>query len=706
MSDANLPALPGSTDDVIDGQIVDEPATRPVIVLRPVVNVVQIVLVAARHEHARRVARHGAYVAAGVVVALRRWHQRRTRHERMLRGAEAAGDHPSALEWAKQAELERHQRHERRVKRAEVALAIAVATPVIFGLWLGGMVLLGVLLWVGGDGPRGMAWPWLTLAHAVRFGVEVAPTVGLVLAIGVPVAVLLALYHTGRHAGDLAPRWAMAAKPGDEDSGIVVTADSVVVALQNLGKIPALTKAFKDGWKPTFTTLPVRDGRGYSCVFSLPLGTTPAMVADQRPVLARNLHREEIEVWPSAGPPGYASLFVADSGSISRAAPAYPLMHEGRADVFDGVPAGVTPRGEEILVPVVANNGIAGGLPGTGKSNAIRVVLLGCCTDPLCQVEAYVGALNGDFDAFAPRLARYVRGLDDEQIAAMVHRLHELYEEVARRESRLAELNAKKLTRQIAEQHPDMRPVVAAFSEAHELFGHAEHGPVAAELATKIVKRGRKTGVVTWYDTQSARAAAIPPSLVENVSVNVCFAVRSWRNNDGFLKDGAFAAGIRATELSPQRDKGTSLATGVSDEQYELLKWFYIAADDDAGTDDATEVIERCMQTVDPRTPVSGSVPAIEVEHRDVLDDVAGVIGSDRVKLRDLAGMLRRLAPAWAPYKTMTATRLRDHLADEGVRVINTSGTPYLDPADLRRALAERREVGELCRCGMHAPAF
>jgi DNA segregation ATPase FtsK/SpoIIIE, S-DNA-T family len=70
----------------------------------------------------------------------------------------------------------------------------------------------------------------------------------------------------------------------------VVAADTIVLALQHL-PIPALRKAFKDGWRPTFHTLPVKDGRGYSAVYSLPLGVTAEMIADQRPVFARNMHR-------------------------------------------------------------------------------------------------------------------------------------------------------------------------------------------------------------------------------------------------------------------------------------------------------------------------------------------------------------------------------------------------------------------------------
>jgi S-DNA-T family DNA segregation ATPase FtsK/SpoIIIE len=154
----------------------------------------------------------------------------------------------------------------------------------------------------------------------------------------------------------------------------------------------------------------------------------------------------------------------------------------------------------------------------------------------------------------APRLTTYRKGLDDEVIEAAVERLHELYRSVGEREQMLADLHAKKVTRQLAQQYPELRPHVSLFSECHELFSHPQYGELAGELAVKTAKRARKTAEVLWFDTQSSRKSAIPPALVELVSVNCCFAVKSWRSNDGFLGDGSFAAGIRATELRPGRD--------------------------------------------------------------------------------------------------------------------------------------------------------
>ena len=150
-----------------------------------------------------------------------------------------------------------------------------------------------------------------------------------------------------------------------------------------------------------------------------------------------------------------------------------------------------------------------------------------------------------------------------------------------------------------------LRPVVALFSECHELFGHPGFGQEAADLAAQVLRRGRKAAVTLAFDTQSSRADAIPPRIVELVKINACFAVKAWRSNDGFLGDGSFQAGIRATELRPGKDVGTSIVTGATPERFEIVKWFYIEADDDTGYDAATDVIARAVGYLDQRTAVA-----------------------------------------------------------------------------------------------------
>jgi len=696
---AELAELDG---EIVDAEIVDdEPAvSRPpsvvqVVIVRPV----QVIKVVVRHDHAKAAGRHAMYIPLGaLVLAKRLWDSRSTsRFERFIRAAESAGNHEGALAWEDLRTKFIKDRHQRRMDWINTAQQVLLAVPkVVLGLFAI-LAVLGIFIAIGTKHIGEIVTPFKVVAGIVKWTViAVSVSYGPVL-LALPWIGMGALWWAGRaHANANMTGW-MVPRKSDDDTGLLVTADTIVLALQNLPN-PALRRAFKEGWRPTFHTLPVRDGRGYSAVFSLPLGVTAGMVADQRPVLARNVHRGEVEVWPSdaeqagTGPAGTVSVWIADPGVLSKPAPEYPLMHEGAADVFEGVPGGVSPRGDEITIPIVGNNFVVGGQMGQGKSNACRVIMLGCALDPLAELDVFVFANNGDFDAYEPRLARYHKGVEDDAIEAAVSRLHELYAEVGRREARLAELGAKKVTRQLAKAHRDLRPIVALFSECHELFGHDDHGVLAAELATKTAKRARKTAITMLFDTQSSRKEAIPPKLVELVSVNACFYVKTWRSNDGFLGDGSFAAGIRATELRPGRDRGTSLITGVSDSQFELLRWYFVEVDDDTGFDAAADVIARAVANVAPGMSIDGGAPVPAIEARDLLDDLDQVLDDDRVKLRDAVGLLRKIAPTWSRYQRMTAKQLAADLAAEGVRTVNSSGTPWLDPAELHRVLAGRHK--------------
>src|SRR3954447_15253017 len=191
------------------------------------------------------------------------------------------------------------------------------------------------------------------------------------------------------------------------------------------------------------------------------MGVTPEMIADKRDVLARNLVRAPLEVWPSAAErAGYVDLWVADQGSTERPAPPYPLLYDGAADVFAGVPLGVSIRGEVIAPALPGANLAFGGMMGQGKSTAARIALVGAALDPLAELWVFVFANNGDFDAYRPRLSRYHRGVDDTTVVAAVESLRTLYDEVGRREARLAGLGAK-VTRPLTGKYPDLRPLVA-----------------------------------------------------------------------------------------------------------------------------------------------------------------------------------------------------------------------------------------------------
>ncbi|NGY63408.1 cell division protein FtsK [Lentzea sp. NEAU-D13] len=612
-------------------------------------------------------------------------------YRRQIRAAEVAGDREALAEWIDRRELATERRHKRLMEAPK--LAAGIARVLLGSLVAVTLLMLVTALVVELTDLGSFAAFFDGVLDVLRFAITAVTVVWTPFVAATPLLIGFAAWREGRKTGTV-PDWALSPAKRQEAS-VIVTPGGIAQALAHLG-IPTLNKALKDGWTVEFATPPVRvNNRGYATVFSLPLGITPTMIADKRAVLARNLHRDTIEVWPTgAERAGYVDLWVADAGSGSKPAPAYPMLTAGTVDVFASVPFGVSQRGDLIAPPLVEANLVFGGLPGQGKSNAVRVVMLGAALDPLAELWVFVFAGNGDFDAYTPRLARYERGTRPEVAEAALAALHELYAEVGRREEKLAELGVKKVTRALAEKHKDLRPIVAGFSECHELFGNPDFGKEAGEVAVNIVKRGRKTGVILAFDTQSSRAAAIPPALVENVAMNVCFYVKTWRNNDGFLGDGSFQAGIRATELRFNVDRGTAVATGTTDETFELLRWFYIEADD-SGFDAAADVIARAMTAVHPSVATGGQPQKIAPTTRDLLEDLDEVLGTDPVPAADVPALLARHAPGWAPYRTLNGKALVAQLAALGVKVPSTGNRWPVRPEDVRAALA-RAATGHL----------
>jgi len=151
--------------------------------------------------------------------------------------------------------------------------------------------------------------------------------------------------------------------------------------------------------------------------------------------------RAALETWPTEGnEAGILDLWIADKGRLGKGAGPWPLLHEGRVDVFTGVPIGRTQRGLVIHGLFFERNWLVGGRPGQGKTSLVRILVLGAGLDPTAEIWVFVIAQNTDFDPLAPRLSRYAVGMGPEVAAATVHALADLLTEMQRRGKLLATL--------------------------------------------------------------------------------------------------------------------------------------------------------------------------------------------------------------------------------------------------------------------------
>jgi S-DNA-T family DNA segregation ATPase FtsK/SpoIIIE len=633
--------------------------------------------------------RHGSYIVGGTRVLTRRaWDSRTTaRHERMMRAAEAAGQEDVARDWEQRAYIFRQSRHRRRMELLQLAInapkAIAMGTAGGAGI----LLMLGIMLAWANQDVHDVLTP---LEATVSFVSWVAFLAGVIwdpLLTALPWIALAGVWAVGRHR-QTAPTWAL---PGDpEQRDVVPDEGAILKALGNLGIAP-LNKAIKDGWQPRWVQPTTRSGNGWHTQLQLPMGVTVEMINGKKNVLAHNLLRKPVEVWPTEPPkqPGTLDLWVADQGSLSGAVPPWPLLTEGTVDYFKGVPVAVSQRGEPIIGKLMAANYMVGGIMGSGKSSLVIALLLGAILDPLVIVEAYVMAYNVDYDPLKPRLRVLVKGDDDEDIEAALKALRNLRDEVTLRGKVLEELGgeATKVTRELALKDPRMRPKVVVFDECHELFMHKEYGKEAAELAIKVMKKARKVAITLIWVTVSPTADSLPRDVTRNTSHRVAFAVGDHVANDGLLGSGRHKAGITATTLIPGEDVGTAVTVGFSNKPFEVIRSHYVARDPDKGIDEVTPVVDRAMGLYEHRDVPEAPVFA-PVDH---LADIAAVLGHETKMLTQ--DVLRGLADRnLAEYDGWTFRDLRRVLDEAGHGEYKTGGRQHVSLDRILEAIAARDE--------------
>src|SRR5690606_18155971 len=220
-----------------------------------------------------------------------------------IAAAQAAGDHGTV------AQLQQIRATERRVliERMKVLLEFGVRLPKALA-WTTGLTLaLAMVAAIVAQilpGGTDFVGVWTTLAEIADTSWEWIVTIAQwspVAAGAVLAGALIRAYNNRRRAGRVPASLAAPASKRELDDAarILVTADGIVRALQHL-PIPALSRAFTDGWQPAFALIPAREGegqfKGYRAVCDRPVGVTPAMLSDKRDVLARNLNRNLIEV--------------------------------------------------------------------------------------------------------------------------------------------------------------------------------------------------------------------------------------------------------------------------------------------------------------------------------------------------------------------------------------------------------------------------
>lgn len=698
---SNLPAVPSNAVEemVFDGEVVEEtappqPPARVVIVINQTINIVQ------------RPARHAAYVPAGAVVLARRWHRRRSLAEDMARRAEQAGDRTAALAMLQHAELERKGRAERRKQRAETLIALAKASPWLIGLWVLAMLAAGACLAAAHHSIGYVLWPWKAL---VTFTADLAGVIVVLTwaaAFGAPVAVLAVLYRLGRTRADL-PSWLMTPARREEREGDPVTPSVLVTALRDLG-IPVLRKAVQsmDDGAAQMLSLITSAGCGIEVDVYLPSGVSTSEVRSRREKLAENVGRHNHELFITVpGRPRTVRLWIADSGALDEPIGPSPLVtdHAVRADYRTGrAPWGQSLRGEPSTVSVFQRHVLVTGISNHGKTAALRALALWLSLSPRVRFRIADFKGVGDWGMFDGLAEVLIQGPTDEHVAAGTLMAEAGVAEMQERTALMQELTAEGWTQEKILADPRFDPLVLVFDEAQKAYGCGAVGddgrPYGGTKNTSryfqaikaIHDQGRAVCVTTWEGTQDPTNENLPKRTREGNHIRASLVVGTEAQAAMALGENAVAAGAAPHELRQGADKGVVVVAGdVTAFDAPRGQTFTIIRTHFIGDEDAAAVAARAVKLRGGRVQAQGA-PATETP-RDLLADLAGVIdGPERAKVSDLPQRLRRLAPSWPEYRSLTGRQLRARLTELGVRTTNTDNIPELSPAELHRSIAAR----------------
>ncbi|MFF3864582.1 cell division protein FtsK [Micromonospora sp. NPDC001898] len=403
-----------------------------------------------------------------------------------------------------------------------------------------------------------------------------------------------------------------------------LTADLVRRALTSL-QMPAINSAVaKD---PKAISFPVdihRDGPGHLAVVDLPYGVEAAEVVARRGKLASAMRLPLDQVWPEPAPghTGRLALWVGYEPASQMKQPAWPLLAgTARVDVFKPFPFATTPRLDTVAVDLMFRNFLFGGQPGSGKTFALRDLILAAALDPRTEIRGYELKGVGDFAVLEPVMAEYGNGFDDDTLARCFGFVEWLYEECRRRSkriehyARMGKAPENKVTPELASlKGSGLHPLVAWFDELQELMT-SKYGKDAGEILEKVIKLGRALGVIIMIGTQIPDKDSLPTGITRNVNSRFCLSVADQTANDMILGTSAYKNGHRATVFQPVIEAGWGILRGFGPKA-SAVRSYYV---------DTTAAARIVARAVALRT-TAGTLPKLDEQTRDVAP-VADVLG-------------------------------------------------------------------------------
>ncbi|MET8847992.1 ATP-binding protein [Amycolatopsis sp. NPDC004625] len=643
------------------------------------------------------------YPVAGAGVVCKHWRDTHgpSRYERMMRAAEADGNHERLLEWEARDVAEKQRRHDRVMDWMRAPVQIAKAT----GLSIAGaavlLLALGVLLAVAGKGE--VLGPITAVVEGIAFLVWFCITYGVLLISLGTAGALTYLWNLGRTRTETP---GMFAPPAAKTQVVNLTPSIVVAALRDLG-IRVLREAIRSDadFGARMLSMITRYGPGAQVEVTLPPQVTASQVMNLRETLAGNLDRKahEVHFERSADSERQFTLWVADPGALDRKLPDSPLLDPdfGPVDVYrDRMPWGMDVKGDAVGLNLLQQHLLLAGLSKQGKTAAARALVLWLMLDPSSRLWLADLKGFGDWSMFDGLAETLIEGAGAENFIATCDMLESAEREMQDRYERWRAMGRKgDIGREDSAPGSGFEPLFVVVDEVQKLFGcaveHPDGGDIggngkksrAARAAQSIHDQGRAVNVVFLEFSQNPTNANLPAIVREGAMIRASLFVGTESIARMALGEAAVDTGAAPHALRAGLDRGTVvLAPGESMDlpngaTHTTVRTHFIS------TEQAHEVADRAKGF---RAGVARRIAA--PAERDLLEDLVSVLEADedQAKDTDLVVRLRKLAgPNYRPYgKGLTGKALRDKLTDLDVEIKQRDGYWWIQSHSVRTARA------------------
>lgn len=298
---------------------------------------------------------------------------------------------------------------------------------------------------------------------------------------------------------------------------------------------------------------PAPCGVVYDLVLSPRLTATDLDARSERLAVAFGaLH---VRIRPDRGLAARAELLVATRDPLSGPPVPWPWLGISRGQLWSGLPLGFDEDDAPVGLELAGHHLLLGGEPGSGKSNALSLVVATAALDPTAELWCFDGK-RVELAAWERCCRRFVGPDLIEATEALI----ELRAEMEARYAWLLEHGQRKVG-----AHCGIGLVVVVIDElALYLHGKSKTRDELAEVLRDVVARGRAAGIVVVAATQKPASDVVPTSIRDLFGYRLALRCATRDASDTVLGAGWATEGFSASNIDPaQRGVGYLLAEGT-----------------------------------------------------------------------------------------------------------------------------------------------